>query len=395
MSRLAWSVARLPVSLMVAGVRQSRVLPVAAGERPPRLPTPAMIERGLAALERAADSGSRRLDDPDGRWRELGNKVRAFAWFRRAAEPGDGLGIFADLWRREGRGYLLGRSAAAGRAEPGSESWPEPARRDLLPCHTGLGLGLASHHLEGLGNRSAHRPLREAVDRFLADARRLSLAGFEGAVIEALGLTVQLSHPGLLRRVDEDLAARPPRLRALFWHGVGRGLYFDPREMAPRVGGGWRAARRALAMPPGDETRRNAVAGLAWAAALVNFCEPQIVAARLREPPLGAAGDAAAAAAGDAASNGVASVTLLWLNAVGDGPLLSAFREFWAAPGNAPWQRRIGATVESAIAGVYPLLVEPTRIDELFRYRPVDGWAESLDKTAGVAAPGREVPLHG
>jgi hypothetical protein len=94
----------------------------------------------------------------------------------------------------------------------------------------------------------------------------------------------------------------------------------------------------------------------------------------------------------DAAANGVASVTLLWLNAVGDGPLLRGFRSQWEAD-LEPWRRRVGAAVESAIDRVYPVLVEQNRIDEIFRYRPVTGWAEALG--AGVAAPGREVPSHG
>ena len=103
----------------------------------------------------------------------------------------------------------------------------------------------------------------------------------------------------------------------------------------------------------------------------------------------------------------MASVTLLWLDAVGDGPTLRACRAIWQGSGKPPgeareeaaavaWRRRVGAAVETAIDRVYPLLVEKNRIDELFRYRPVDGWAESLGKAPGrAAAAGLEVPLHG
>ena len=45
---------------------------------------------------------------------------------------------------------------------------------------------------------------------------------------------------------------------------------------------------------------------------------------------------------------------------------------------------------------IYPLLAEQRRIDELFHYRPVDGWERSLREPAG---PGEtrpeEVPVHG
>jgi hypothetical protein len=384
-TRLAWALARLPVSLILAGVRRTQVLPVAPGERPARFPSPGMIALGMRALERAAGAGGRRLQDPDGRWRELSNKVQAFAQFRRAAEADDAGGVFADLWRREGRGYLLGRAAAGGPEEVDRKI----ARRDLLPCHTGLGLGLATHHIDGLRSTTPVARLARAVDRFLADSRRLSLPGYQGAVVEALGLTIRLSHPRLLLCVDEELAARSERIRALYWHGVGRGIYFDFQEMAPLAGGRWRALEHALQIPPSEETKRNAVAGVAWATTLVNFCTPRIIAARLRDPLLGEAGDAAA--------NGVASVTLLWLDAVGDGPLLREFRRYRVAadPGGL-WDSQILAAVELAIEQVYPLLVEPCRIDELFRWRAVDGWPESLRDSAGSGAErSTGVPAHG
>ena len=128
--------------------------------------------------------------------------------------------------------------------------------------------------------------------------------------------------------------------RSLYWHGVGRGIYFDSREMAPVVAGRWRAVEHALETPPGEEARRNAV---------------------------------------------------------GDGPLLRAFRGHRVAadPGGL-WQSQVLAAVELAIDRVYPLLVEHGRIDELFRYLPVDRWVESLGENAGsrTAWP-MELPAHG
>ena len=387
MTGLSWALVRLPVSLLLAGVQRTRALPAPAGGRPPGWPTPGMISLGLRALERSARAGTRRLDDPRGRWRELLNKVRAFGWFRAAGEPPEAsatardgaTGLFADLWWREGRGYLHGREAAAGRAG-GDPGLPRP---DLIPHHTGMGLGLASHHFEGLGPRSSAAELGAAVDGFLADARRWSVPGYGGAVHEALGLTIELSHPRLLRTVDEELAARSASARSFYWHGVGRGFYFSPDEMAPRRGAGWLAVKRALETPPDEGTRRNAVAGVAWAATLVNFCDPRVIAARLREPRLDEAGDAAA--------NGVASVTLLWLDAVGEGPLLDGFRAHGTG-GDAGglWRRRVADPVELAIEEVYPLLVEQERIDELFRYRPLAGWAGSL----GESGRALQVPTH-
>jgi hypothetical protein len=393
MSRLTWALYRLPVRLIVAGVGRSRALPAPAGEGRARwAPDPSAL--GLAALERAARAGERRLEDPERRWRELVNKVRAFADFRSAADPGvrpasagdDETRVFADLWRREGLGYLRGREAAGGGRVVG-----DPTRRERLPHHTGLGLGLATHHLERLPARPDEAAAHRAVDGFLEDARRLAHPGYEGAVVEALGLTVWLTRPELLGRVDKRLARRSARARQLFWHGLGRGLYFDSGEMAPRPGRRWRAAERALEMGFDEQSRRNAVAGVAWAATLVNFLDPDIVAARLASPEL--------AEAGDAAANGIASAGLLWLTAVGDTRALGRLRGFRPAAGAGGeelWRRYVSGPLGLAVDRVYPLLEKPERIGELFRYRPVEGWASSLaEEPAAGAERELEVPLHG
>ena len=392
MSRLAWALYSLPVRLMVAGVGRSRALPRPAAEGwARRLDASAL---GLAALERAARAGERRLEDREGRWRELVNKVRAFADFRSAAEPdveapSPGAGeteVFADLWRREGLGFLRGREAAAG----GSLVGDLPVR-ERLPHHTGLGLGLGTHHLERLPARPSAAAAHGAVDGFLEDARRLSRPGYEGAVVEALGLTVWLTRPDLLWRVDERLAERSARARQFFWHGLGRGLYFDLGDMAPRPGAGWRAAERALELPPDESTRQNCLAGVAWAATLVNFLDPGVVAARLGAPAL--------ARGGDSAANGIASVGLLWLCAVGEGPSFERLRDFRPGPeacSEELWRCHVSEPLGVAVDRVYPLLVEPERIEELFRYRPVDGWASSLAEEAAAQAQGElEVPVHG
>ena len=62
----------------------------------------------------------------------------------------------------------------------------------------------------------------------------------------------------------------------------------------------------------------------------------------------------------------------------------------------AAWRRRLLATIETGIGRVYALLVERGRIDELFRYRRVEGWMESLDEDdgRGITRP-EEVPVHG
>jgi hypothetical protein len=306
---------------------------------------------------------------------ELRNKVRAFQRFhqadgeaagsdtplgRRLAAAGPAAD-FAALWRREGTAYAVARRwcLEGGEGAP----WPhspafEPAVR--IVAHTGLGLALAVGAVDEMDSDGA---IEGAIDRFAIRCRSLPLPGYEAAALEGLGMAVRLLEPRLTSRVGARLESREPEMGDLFWHGVGRGLYFCPSNALP-LAPFWRTMEQATVEPPRRQARANAVAGLAWAVTLVNLAQPELVAWRLATP---AAGDDAAAI-----GCGVASALLLWRRAAGAGePLLGAFLDYRPATERAEaWERRIVRPATEALSGEYPRLAADDRFDDLFRYRP-------------------------
>lgn len=383
MSRLHWALARVPLSLLAVGVgRLDSFLPKPPAERSRPEARWAPAHLGLGMLGWAARRGARTFHDHDGPWREFGNKVEAVGHFRSAgAAPGAGAAVrpeedpFADLWRREGKGYLSGLAASRGREDAASARESGLSRHDLITHHTGLGLGLAVGHLARVGRRSsvAAAEVRAGVGRFIEGCRRLSYPGYEEMSIEALGLTVELRCPGLRGVVEEAVRDLEPSYCSLFWHGVGRGIYFNPADLAPRRDARWGALGKALAAPDAREARLNAVAGVAWALALVNIRHPATVAWRL--------GSEMTPDTQDAAANGVASATVLWRDTVGDETVLRRFvgyRREAAVAGINGYSRLVADAVDLAQREIYPLLHREMRLGEIFRYRPVSRWVETL-----------------
>ena len=364
---LRWQLARMPVSLLAAGVgRMDSVLPTPGDESSGPVSMWAPASLGLAMLGRAARAGEDRFGDTSGRWRELRNKVRAFSCFRSAGATGEGStdDVYADLWRREGSGYLHGRYSNFG---PAARQESPPGRPDRIPHHTGMGLGMAARHLESLRPRSSTAEICPTVDGFMDECRRRSMPGHVDATIEALGLTVKLLHSPLLNAVEQVLRVREPTARALFWHGVGRGLYLDPADLAPREGDRWRSLELALAASSDETGRSNAISGLAWATTLVNIRHPEIIARRLSHAKLQEHGESVA--------NGVASVTLLWRDAVGDDAVLRGLLAHRPAPETAAaelWQRLVVEPSERALRDTYPRLRDAGTLGALFRYRPLE-----------------------
>ena len=242
-----------------------------------------------------------------------------------AADEGD---PWDALWLREGLGFRWSEAAQdAGR--PARATLPDGRWR--LPLHTGMGLSGALRTLAPLALRgpswteSAETPaLEEAVERFQALCRAGSSAGCESAALEALGLVARVLHPGRVAALDRLLREADPALREGFWHGVGRGLYFTPAGSLPRMRPAAHALRRGRREAPDGAARRNAVAGVGWALALVNVRHPRVVAGALLDAtgaadrvdpvdpldPVGASDDA------DALADGIARAVVVWADAV-------------------------------------------------------------------------------
>ena len=84
------------------------------------------------------------------------------------------------------------------------------------------------------------------------------------------------------------MRASDPDREGFYWHGVGRAAYFLPAGWLPRSG----AMRHALTVcrkePPDAATRLDALAGLAFAVAMINWRHPWLIERLFRllaEPP--------------------------------------------------------------------------------------------------------------
>lgn len=321
------------------GGRASR----AAGKAPPhglrtasyRLSAEAL--RGtFAALRLTAGTVCESLPRGAGRLRarELQNKLEVFDAFHHAeahlgllpGSPGRGRSwhdVLARLaawpphpalFALEGLGHAL--AGARGLAPDGllagldREGVP-PSR--WIPLHTGLGLALAGSTPWTL---LAGRRLDDALERFIGLCHHHARPGYARAVFEALGFVGRTLHPGAVARLDGSLSRE---LKAFFWHGVGRGLYFSPENAVP--GRSPAAVAAAWREPPHELGRRNALAGVAWAATLVNLRHPEVVES-LFDRSFGALDDPAR----EAALGGAASAAFVWADVYGEShPLLTAF----------------------------------------------------------------------
>jgi hypothetical protein len=176
------------------------------------------------------------------------------------------------------------------------------------------------------------------------------------------------------------LAGADGDLPALFWHGVGRGLYFSPTNFLPSACWAWGGLEKAGAEPPHEVGRLNAVAGLAWALTLVNVRHPGIL--ELFVARYGARlGDDRAFA------NGVRSAALVWHHWAPDTPHVAALcrHASRAAPAER-WAALVSEPVNAALAALYPRLAQQG-LGALFRYHP----PEEVPGPNGRGTGGRDV----
>ncbi len=195
------------------------------------------------------------------------------------------------LWLIEGLGHDYAETALRHDAAPSGLLQP-PAHSELpaasLPMlHGGLGLALAEHVLAVLSPASSTAEARRALERFVRLCRANSAERHLDSAIESLGLDARCFFPdlvGVLERGLRDLD--DPALYRFFWHGAGRALYFVPVNFIP----GYGSLRHALAMArreaPGETAWSSAVAGIAYAFAMVNMAQPAILEGALHDREL-------------------------------------------------------------------------------------------------------------
>jgi hypothetical protein len=238
----------------------------------------------------------------------------------------------------------------------------------MVSMHAGMGTCLAAGTLSKLGDNPSKAGLREAMLRFLELCHANSRAGWCENAIEPLGLSARTLHPHLVARIGDAIGEIDSQMghnaQRLFWHGVGRSLYFIPTNFVTVGGAHERALRAAIAEAPTLEDRRNAVAGLVWAVTLVNVRHTVVMRNLLR-----AAGTIRMPGA---VKNGIASALMVWKHMVPeDVDFLPAYSR--AAPGSSPdarlWNDFVVAASDHAFTEVFPSLLKQGRVATVFQYR--------------------------
>jgi len=320
---------------------------------------------------------------PHHEWQEAQNKLEAFRLFAYAdqelrfpkdrLESLDGLtrralalGNYHRIWALEGVAhYYVGAVSADGRfsgilANPGI---PECA---MVSMHAGMGTSLAGTLLARLGGQPSRASLRDALERHFQVCRENARPGWYENAIEPMGLGVRSLHPHLLAAVSTAIGEIDSDAQRLFWHGVGRSLYFVPTNFITFGGSHKRALRTAISEAPTPEDQQNAVAGLVWAVTLVNIRHPVVLKNLLR------------ACAGirmpEAVVNGIVSALMVWKHMV---PEDSEFLPVYSRPlpASTPdaklWNDCVAAPTARAFAELFPALNREGRIASVFQYRPL------------------------
>lgn len=324
-------------------------------------------------------------------WRELGNKlatyrlVRLSGWqVRRLAGAPLAESVAAlyrldpatTVFRLERLAYE--RTIAACRREPaprqilGREDAAGPPEKSLILLHAGLGMGLAEAVLPALRPASPAPLVDAALARFLDLCRGSSWPGYERVAVESFGAMVRMFHAPLTLAVGRGLRRLDPELAGCFWHGAGRALYFHPAGLLRLVGGAARHAERCRREPP-PEHRLDALAGLSFAAAMVNLGHPEIV-----ERLLAQVGDRPPEAA--AFTHGVASCLVARRHTTPEDPAVRAFLDH-RPPGaerrqSDLWERLVRNPCSDCLERIYPRLLASRRLDALARYSPLAALGE-------------------
>lgn len=188
---------------------------------------------------------------------------------------------YARLFALEGLGRLYGCSQLfagvepKGILEPGvAPAYPDSIR---LVLHAGLGLAFGKVTFDQLAPKPTLDEVGAAVTKIFERCRANALDGFLPASLEALGLVVGVFHRQLQEPVLKALHEQEPEALPLFWHGMGRALYFTPSSMAP--GSTWKIVKKAQQIGRDDPMiRNNLISGLSAALTMVNISSPEVLA---------------------------------------------------------------------------------------------------------------------
>jgi hypothetical protein len=241
---------------------------------------------------------------------------------------------------------------------------PGLAECTMVSMHAGMGTSFAGTMLSKLGDEPSKASLRDALERFFELCRANARSGWYENAIEPLGLAVRSLRPHLLGAVSGAIGEIDIAAQRLFWHGVGRSLYFVPMNFITFGGSHERALHTAIAEAPTVEDRRNAVAGLVWAVTLVNICNPAVLKNLLRV--------CAGIKMPGAVKNGIVSALMAWKHMVPeDGEFLPRYsrRDVGSCRDAQLWNDFVAAPCAHAFAEVFPSLAEQGRMAAVFEYQ--------------------------
>jgi hypothetical protein len=284
---------------------------------------------------------------------------------------GYALGSYPALWAVEGIGHDLvegkrhrGESLKDLLSSAETSDVPEAS---LTMLHAGIGLGLAEIALDGLRPDSPAEKIDAALRGFLDDCRSSSRPGYVGCALESLGLVTRHFYGNsMVLALDARLEGIDPALRAFFWHGVGRAIYFSPENMIPGLSSPWPAVSMCERLAPHALAHDNLVAGVAWAMTMVNLRQPSVLEGFLQKHGVGF-GDS------DAFINGVMSSMMMRKDTTPDEEQIAALLAYEPASSDARlealWDRVVRKSVSKALGEHYPAIKQKGRLGEIFRFQ--------------------------
>jgi hypothetical protein len=276
------------------------------------------------------------------------------------------LSNYRKIWALEGVAHYYTNALKSPGKQHGLLLNPELPETTMVPMHAGMGTSFAGSVLAKLDGNTSKLALRDALTLFFELCRANSRPGWLENAIEPMGLGVRSLHPHLLARVSDAMGEINVDAQRLFWHGVGRSLYFVPMNFITFGGSHERALKTAIAEAPTIEDRHNAVAGLVWAVTLVNICHPAVLKNLLR------------AAEGirmpEAVINGIMSALMVWKHMVPeDREFLPIY--FRSVSGSARdirlWSDYVVTPATRVFAEVYPTLLAEERVASVFQYKEI------------------------
>jgi hypothetical protein len=247
----------------------------------------------------------------------------------------------------------------------------------LIPLHAGMGIAFAEKLLPGLGASPTAVEVSRTVERFVELCYANCRPGWEDATIEPLGLVVRCLHPHLLEPVSAALEDLNPAWRRLFWHGVGRSLYFVPTNFMPIPGAHSRMLNSAAAEASDVRDRREVLAGLIWAVTLVNLPRPAVIRSLIPQ--------CADMRIHAEFTNGLISALLAWRHmAPGDSRYINNYTRALLTHDQQAvrWNSWIETPTREALETVWPGLESSNNVPALYSYRT----HEELAELSAVAA---------